>query len=275
MTIKTIMVHLTPDENSKARLEAAVKLAKRLDGYLLTLYVAAPVHLPPGAEGRGASAAFLANAREKARNMAGDVEESARKACEDAGVPWRWVYGHSDHLEDILAEAHHVDLTIIGQVSIDRFEDRLMLQLPEKLAMDAGGPVLVLPTGHVGDGLDKANTVMVAWTYSKEAIRAVRESLSILKSADRVVLLTCASNDGTADAEPILNYLERQGVSAEHQNGSKDGSLGDQILDKAHENKADMIVMGAYGHTGFIDKLFGSTTRYVVGHTDLPLLISH
>ena len=275
MAIKTIMVHLTPDENSKARLAAAVRLATRLDGHLLALYVASPVHLPPGAEGRGASAAYLAAARETAREMAGEVEEGARNACEAAGVPWRWVYGEADHLEHFLEEAHHVDLIVIGQVSIESFEDRLMLQMPEKLVMEAGGPVLVLPKGHEGDGLDHANRVMIAWSYSKEAIRALRDSLAILKAADTVILFTCVKDGVEAASEPVLHYLERHGIAAEHVSHDGVGHVGDEILDAAHEVDADIVVMGAYGHTGLFDKLFGSTTRYIISHTDVPLFISH
>lgn len=275
MAIKTIMVHLTPDEHSQGRLAAAVRLTKRLDGYLLALYVASPVHLPPGAEGRGASAAYLQSARESAREKAGGIEASVKSVCEEAGVPYRWVYGESDHLEHILEEAHHVDLIMIGQVSLDSFEDRLMLQMPEKLVIEAGGPVLVLPKGHEGDGLDHANNVMIAWSYSKEAIRAVRDSLSILEAAGNVTLLTCDVAGGSDAAVPVLHYLERHGIQATHISSKEGGHVGEEILTAAKENAADIIVMGAYGHVGLLDKLFGSTTRYVVGHTEVPLLISH
>lgn len=275
MSIKTIMVHLAPDDHSADRLAAAVNLTKDIGGHLLVLYVAAPVSLPAGAAGRGASAAYLAAARETAQENAGKVEAEARAACEGAGISWRWIYGESNHLEQIMEEVHHVDLTIIGQVSIDSFEDHLMLLLPEKLVIGAGGPVLVLPKGYKGIGLESLNSVLIAWSYSREAIRAVRDSLTLLSSASKVTLLTCGDDDAGSVSAPVLHYLERHGINAEHLHHGDSHHIGEEILVAASSVDADLIVMGAYGHTGFIDKLFGSVTRYVVGHTDAPLLISH
>ncbi|HAJ19099.1 MAG TPA: universal stress protein UspA, partial [Rhodospirillaceae bacterium] len=55
MSIKTLLVHLAPDPDRETRLKAAVGIAKQLDAHLIALYVAMPVHMPAGAEGRGAS----------------------------------------------------------------------------------------------------------------------------------------------------------------------------------------------------------------------------
>ncbi|MDF1747628.1 MAG: universal stress protein, partial [Alphaproteobacteria bacterium] len=76
-------------------------------------------------------------------------------------------------------------------------------------------------------------------------------------------------------AKPVLDYLKRRGLTAEHINHSRSGHAGEEILDMADEVKADLIVMGAYGHTSVLDKLFGSASRYVIGHSDVPLLMSH
>lgn len=277
MAMKTLLVHLAHDPDCETRLTAAVGLAKQLEAHLITLFVATPVHLPPGAEGRGASAVYLQEARENARNKAVEIEALARKVCDDAGVSWRWVYGEADHLAELLDEIHHADLTIVNQVSFDSFEDRLMFQLPERLVIEAGGPVLVLPKGMSAINLQKAQNVLIAWTYSKEAIRALRDSLPILRTAQKINLITCGptEKDGPDPAAPVKNYLERHGIKAEHVTHSKNGHAGEEILDTADVLKADLIVMGAYGHTSILDKLFGSASRYVIGHTKIPLFMSH
>jgi nucleotide-binding universal stress UspA family protein len=279
MTIRTMLVHLAPDPDCEARLNAAVSMAKRLEAHLTTLYVAVPVHMPAGAEGRGASIAYLAAARETAREKAAEVEARAKAACEAAGVTWSWVFGEADHLEDLLEHVHHVDLTVINQVSFDSFEDRLMFQLPEKLVIGAGGPVLVLPKGTHDLDVNGFGTVLIAWTYSKEAIRAVRDAMPLLHRADKVRVLSCGPGPKDADADAvekeIMFYLESHEIEAEHISHSVRGHAGEEILDTAEAVKADLIVMGAYSHTSFLDKLFGSASRYVISHTTVPILMSH
>ncbi|NMM44040.1 universal stress protein [Rhodospirillaceae bacterium KN72] len=282
MAISTLLVHLAPDPDCETRLKAAAKLAQEMGAHLVALYVATPVHLPPGAEGRGASAVFLQQAREKAREKATAIEKLVKDICADAGITYDWAYGEADHLDHLLEEVHHVDLTILNQVSFDSFEDRLMYQLPEKLVMGAGGPVLILPKGMTEIGLKKIGTVLVAWTYSKEAIRAMRDALPFLQQADAVKLFTCGAlpkskkdREAAAAAEPVVEYLKRHGVNADHIIHSISGHAGEEILDTAETIHADLIVMGAYGHTSLLDKLFGSASRYVIGHTSVPVLMSH
>lgn len=277
MSIKTLLVHLAPDPDWETRLHAAVGLAKRLDAHLIALYVASPVHLPAGAEGRGASALFLQEARESARQKAGAVEETVRRTCEDAGISYNWAYGEADHLDHLLEEVHHVDLTILNQVSFDHFEDRLMYQLPEKLVIGAGGPVLVLPKGMTEIDIERTGTVLIAWTYSREAIRALRDSLSILKKAKSVHLLICGNDKekNKSSAIEVKSYLKRHDIDVAQLSHAQSGHAGDEILDVAEEIDADLVVMGAYGHTSMLDKFFGSASRYVIGHAKVPLFMSH
>ena len=278
MTIQTLLVHLAPDPHCNGRIDAAVTMAKTMNAHLIALYVATPVHMPAGAEGRGASAAYLHEATENARNAAAGIREALDKAAGEAGISYEWSYGEADHLEELLEEVHHVDLTVLNQVSFDRFEDRLMFQLPEKLVMGAGGPVLVLPKG--GDGIDftTINRVLIAWTYSKEAIRAVRDSLEILHQANRVDVIACGDprkQDEDAPAKAIIDYLARHGVKAEPYTHPTKGHAGEEILEVADYLESDLIVMGAYGHTSLLDKLFGSASRYVIGHSEIPVFMSH
>lgn len=277
MSIKTLLVHLAPDPDRNTRLKAAVGIAKQLDAHLIALYVAMPVHMPAGAEGRGASSLYLQEARATAKEKSGEIQTHVKEVCEAAGISWEWAYGEEDHLEHLLEEVHHVDLTVLNQVSFDNFEDRLIYQLPERLVMGAGGPVLVLPKGMDQVDLKTFETVLIAWTYSKEAIRALRDSLPIIQNAKNVKLFTCGKSSKVGEdlAKPVLDYLERRGINAEHINHSRSGHAGEEILDLADEVKADMIVMGAYGHTSMLDKLFGSASRYVIGHSEVPLLMSH
>ena len=39
--------------------------------------------------------------------------------------------------------------------------------------------------------------------------------------------------------------------------------------------QADMIVMGAWGHSRIAQLVLGGTTRYLFQNSDLPLLVAH
>jgi nucleotide-binding universal stress UspA family protein len=56
--------------------------------------------------------------------------------------------------------------------------------------------------------------------------------------------------------------------------------IGDQpfalaLLERAHALGADMLVMGAYAHSPWRNLLLGGVTRWIIAHTDLPVLMRH
>ena len=53
------------------------------------------------------------------------------------------------------------------------------------------------------------------------------------------------------------------------------GGVGDTLLAAAADAGADMLVMGAYGHSRFREFVFGGATRHVLRHMTMPTLLSH
>jgi nucleotide-binding universal stress UspA family protein len=52
-------------------------------------------------------------------------------------------------------------------------------------------------------------------------------------------------------------------------------SAGEAICARASEESADLLVLGAYGHSRFAKSLFGGVTRYIARHLPVPTLFSH
>ena len=73
----------------------------------------------------------------------------------------------------------------------------------------------------------------------------------------------------------IPPILEKHGIPAEVHAVDGHGPVGEQLLQKAHELGADLIVMGAYAHGEWREALLGGVTRYMLDHADLPLLMRH
>jgi len=46
-------------------------------------------------------------------------------------------------------------------------------------------------------------------------------------------------------------------------------------MEAAHEGGADLLVMGGYGHSRFLQFIFGGVTDSVMTHAALPVVITH
>lgn len=52
-------------------------------------------------------------------------------------------------------------------------------------------------------------------------------------------------------------------------------NLGASLLSAATKAGADMMVMGAYGHSRMREMIFGGVTKHVIAKANIPILIAH
>lgn len=117
--------------------------------------------------------------------------------------------------------------------------------------------------------------IAVAWNGSVECVRAVRSSLELLQQADEVLILRSDISQAPA-ARSIDRYLERHGVRVvPNAPRIDDRAPGETLLLAADAVGADLLVMGAYGHSRFSEWVFGGATRHVLEHARLPLFLRH
>lgn len=275
MPIKSILLHMANDERHSARLETAVALARRFDAFVEVVYIATPVSMPAAVTGRGASYAFLAEATLIAHEKAAQVEHEVRAALKNCSFSWTVTEG--DHVEVLAARATYADLAIVTQSHPAHLEDHVLLQVPDRLPIESPCPTLVLPYGHA-PGTAFGRHVVVAWKNVREAGYAVRSAMPFLTAADRVTVLTVEppGHHGTDQARDIMVYLERHGVRTHHHaHALKGGDVGEAILGCVGAVGADMLVMGAYGHSRLREMVLGGATRTVLRHLSVPALMSH
>ena len=119
--------------------------------------------------------------------------------------------------------------------------------------------------------------VLVAWTQTREASRAVADSLPILEKADEVTVVTVhAPKMGGFATSEFLTYLSRHGVRAQgHHEVAPDAHVGDALVEAADMCGADLVVMGACGHSRLREVAFGGATHHVLDHTTVPVLMAH
>lgn len=274
MAIKSILLHMAPDPSRETRLKAGLDLAKRFDAHLHIVYMTKPIHLPAQIAGRGASAAFLAQAREIARGKASEVKEWLEGACNATGVSWDMEVAEGDHNDELARFGHYADLIIVSKDHGITFEDYVGLHKPDDLLMMATCPVLMLPKRDPHPPIGKR--IMVAWKDSKEAARAVRDGLHFLAQAEKVFVFTSDEpHHRYQGSEKLTRYLERHGIASEPLSDVGEHNVGDTVLSYAEDHEVDLLIMGAYGRSRWREIIFGGVTHKMLTSANIPLLLSH
>jgi nucleotide-binding universal stress UspA family protein len=141
-----------------------------------------------------------------------------------------------------------------------------------QVVLSSGRPVLCVP--HAGSFATLGQRVLVAWRGTRESARALHDALPLLVRARHVTLFT--AGDGSAGGEEALRHLADHGVEAELRQTALDGiDAGTAILNAVADVSADLLVMGAYGHSRMREFVFGGATSTVLRSMTVPTLISH
>ena len=138
---------------------------------------------------------------------------------------------------------------------------------------------MLLPSGKGKRPLNWLDTIVVAWDYSREAARALCDAMPILTKAKQVHVLSVLGEKGlrtTSTFCDLEKYLAAHKVNhIVEQRTLKGGGLAEAVTGYAEEVKADMLVMGAYGHSRFREFILGGATRSILSDPPLPVFLSH
>lgn len=273
MSYRTLMVVVDDDPGLGTRLECARLLARRFDALVRGLHV---LPLPIVPVGYGEAAAYVGPElieaqREANRQIAARLEARFTGALQELvpEVEWRALEGEPPIVA--VEQARTVDLTIAPRSAASGI-GMLEPDVAEHLAMGAGGPVLVLPP-DLRDP-DVGRQIVVGWNGSRQACRALHDALPFLGVADRVTLLAIGGEEDTPGYEDALAMLRRHGVEAEPVRVPAEGPVGRQLLSEVERRGADLLVMGAYGHSRLRELVLGGATRQVLAESSCALLLA-
>jgi nucleotide-binding universal stress UspA family protein len=273
MSYKTILVHLNDERRAEAILEPAVRLAARYNSHLTGLHVDTIVAAPPlSLTGLGPVAA------EKRGNGEAVAALFARMTTTEACVAelQRLKVPQGEYVFAVLEHGRTADLIVAGQADPDR-DLSPVVDFPERLALESGRPVLVIP--YVGRYPQIGRSVVIAWKAGRETTRAIFDALPLLKGAENVHILevTGRADEKTLGTDTsIAASLARHGVKPTIRTSvAPDISVGDEILSRLSDLDADLLVMGAYGHSRMRELVFGGVTRHIARHMTVPTLFSH
>ena len=274
MSIKTIVLHLTNDAKLDSRIEVALGLATENDAAVVGIYTVTPATPPTSFMGY-IPPEFI----ERTRALEGENAEKAASALKEAAAKVQvdvTTYKEEGYALDILNKhALAADLVILGQVNPDDDKSAQYQYLADELVVSCPCPVLAVP--YAGTYHTFGSHIIVGWNNTREAARAMSGAMPFLQKAEKVTLLSInPTTDQSAENDAAVAHLKRHGVNAEVKTGHwKDVGVGNALLDSLVDYNADMLVMGAYGHSRIREMILGGATQEILEHMTAPILSAH
>lgn len=195
-----------------------------------------------------------------------DAVVGARKAVE-------WRASAADPDRYLIEQARAADLIVVGRRATYDVRDWALGVSPGYVAMECGRPILVVPpeTERLA-----AQKIVVAWKDTREARRAVRDAMPLLRLAREVAVVAASESFREKSAEDVAAYLALHGVNSRSAVRTGEiSSVARELLDAAEDLGADLIVSGAYGHSRMREWVFGGATRDLLETANVCLLLSH
>ncbi len=277
MALKDLLVHVDNSKACAGRVGAAVRLAATHRAHLTGLYVLPMVYIPGYAEMQ-IPAEVIEAQRRATHARAIEAEAAFKGAADKQGISAEWRCVEGDFAQTLTLHGRYVDVLILGQA--DESDPMSVSEgLAEKVVLEAGCPVLVIP--YIGALNAIGERILVAWNASREAVRAIHDALPLLERAKSVDVLSVnppggAKGDGDLPSADICLHLARHDVKAKADHiEAHDVDVGDMLLSRAADKGVDLIVMGAYGHSRFREFILGGATRHLLEHMTVPVLMAH
>jgi nucleotide-binding universal stress UspA family protein len=273
MSYEALMVHLDAERDSESRVQVALALAHRFQAALIGI---AGLALRPRFAA-GGIAVYSEPAPEELTKMNGLLENLGRrflgKGQHIEHIEWRCALESSFEL--VARESRAADLVILGpRRTAGQLHDLID---PGAILLRAGRPVLVVPDSAPPLGLHR---VIVAWKNNRECRRAVYDAIPLLQQAHEVLLLEIGEQDDKDDAKKVLadvtRYLVRHKVlvGGEIWRHAR-APAASEILKIVHDENADLVVAGGYGHSRLGEWIFGGVTHELLAQSPVCCLLSH
>lgn len=280
MAIKDILAVIHNPDDEEHVLRQAEQLAVERDAYLTVLIVdwlPAVTGFYDGGMVDPGWGELIKQSGEDLRRKKAAVEKRLAASVDRGGADTLLIERASARWA-VAVRARHADLALVGRPARKEQHDTQQILLQAAL-FGSGRPVLVVPPG--GKGGPVGRRAVVAWDAGREAARAVKDAMPLIEKAEQISVVTIDGEPSMArhsdlPGGEISTHLARHGLDVELRNVASSGRTESQVLnDEAMDVSADLIVMGAYGHSRFQEIVFGGMTREILVSAKVPILLSH
>ncbi|MGI9228149.1 MAG: universal stress protein [Gammaproteobacteria bacterium] len=279
MPIKDIMVLCDAGEANDYRVETVLSLAKVYEAHVTGMYLVPYPVIPVYGGAFPETIPYTATDQlDKATNIAKKLNAKFNEKASQFEVPHEWKTIDGIDVRYVIDNARYTDIVVVPQ-GYSRYGEENTQKIDDYLSIHLGRPLMVIPDLKKVFNLPKY--VIIAWDESHEAARAVHDALPFLQYAERIQVVSVSVSPDEEKASMIYcddlrKHLSHHGINVDVVSLDQSAKgTGGTIFQSALEYDADLIVMGAYGHSRLKEIVLGGATSYLLKHTTIPLFLSH
>jgi nucleotide-binding universal stress UspA family protein len=278
MAFKSILTIWDGRRESRATLDIAINMTRKADGHLNILCLGIDP-IQSGLYYAGTTPLLVSESISNARESAKKLEDEVSEIMRLSDVNWS--------CQVAVAQLGGI-AQVVGRIA--RFNDLVILPKPygdgapeesaaalEAALFEGDVPVLVCPCEPA---IVAANRIIIAWNESTEALAAIRAALPTIANAKAVdiAIIDPARHDAerTDPGAELSKMLARHGAKVSVSVLARTVPQIAEVLERhAVDFGADLIVMGAYGHSRFRESILGGATRDMLEAVKLPVFMAH
>jgi nucleotide-binding universal stress UspA family protein len=266
--IRSILVPASGSSTDDAVFATALAVAQPLAAHLEFYHV-----LLTASEAAAHAPALSAIASAHVQSFCSSHAVSMRLSPEKSKTVSASFLEERDHARDrLLMHSRHNDLVVLGRPShIDYLPSKLM----EDLLLSCGRPILIAPDFSP---MTVTGTVVVGWKETAEAARALGAAWPLLERADRVLLLHIVEDEPNipGSLKHLVERIKWHGIDAQTEViSSSHHALSYHLARAAADLKADLLVVGGFGHSRLRERAFGGVTQSLLEHSNVPVFMMH
>jgi nucleotide-binding universal stress UspA family protein len=287
--MKTILVPLYWLNHSEDVLESVSLIAKKNNSTVIALY---PIPLstsytaPIASAFSGYNPVGVIPIEDSLRSVFEDEEEKVKLNFEsimrkhNVAYEWRKIHLQSPFFsETVIEHSRSADLVVLFNDTSGTGESMDSVNFSANVVLSAGRPVLLLPAQ--GKQRFSFDVVTIGWDASREAARAVFDSVPILKMSEEAHLVTVNEHKTKNTPPPappleaLIETLSNHGVKANLYSIPNTSEVGKALLSFSDKQGSTLLVIGAYGRSRLQEQILGGTTEYILKHMKIPVLMSN
>lgn len=289
MSYRSILVHLDQSALCDARTRFAIGLANSHESHLFGLAPTSVAHFPLTVDSAAPLVEYADIAWKAVRSQAEVTVRTFREACRRVpGASFDAAIDESATASALVRHADEADLLVLSQADPDAADYPGARAIVEEVVLHSPRPTLILPYAGRFDG--PFRIALVAWDGSRESARAIADALPLLRRCEQVHMVSWSEGEGEGEGdrdrerdgvtvrsrlEAVRQWLARHDVTATtHCEPTADIGIADAMLSRAADLNADFIVMGAYGHRRWTERILGGATRGLLETMTVPVLMS-
>ena len=276
--IKDVLVFCDIGRTTESRIDTAFDLAGIYDAHVTAVFIPPTIQYNAvGFEARASMLLPVDEQVERTNKVAESTKGSFISKAKISGIAHEWIDDDID-IDTFISHSRYSDITIAPQYYVEHVPNT-KTRITDYVSTHIGTPLLVLPNKNKKFQL--LNNIVIAWDESPQAARAVHDAIPLLKQAKDIHVIMVPEEEFLEkkliiSGQGLKSYLSHHGLDVTTVTVKKTKpKIAEDILGAAKSYKADLIVMGVYGHSKIRESVFGGTSKHLLKKSSIPLLVSH